>query len=70
MGKKVTFKNLPSREFRRYLTRRPYPRDTRKILQAGMTLQLPAYAFHMALSQVCFSRNPLVLQFMLNSSQT
>ena len=36
-GKKVTLKNPPSREFRGYLARRPYPRDTRKILQAGMT---------------------------------
>ena len=36
-GKKVTLKNPPSREFRGYLARMPYPRDTREILQAGMT---------------------------------
>ena len=29
-GKKVTLKNPPGREFREYLTRRPYPRDTRE----------------------------------------
>ena len=37
-GKKVTLKNPPSKMFREYLMRRSYPRDTRKILQAGMTL--------------------------------
>ena len=37
-GKKVTLKNPPGREFRKYLVKRPYPRDTREILQAGMTL--------------------------------
>ena len=37
--KKVTLKNPPSREFHRYLARRPYLQDTREILQAGMTLR-------------------------------
>ena len=27
-GKKITLKNSPGREFRGYLARRPYPRDT------------------------------------------
>ena len=53
-GKKVTLKNPPSMEFHRYLARRPYPQDTREILQASMTFQLPAYASHVALSQVSF----------------
>ena len=35
--KKITLKNPPSREFCGYLARRPYLRDTREILQAGMT---------------------------------
>ena len=30
-GKKVTTKNPPSRMFREYFARRPYPRDTYKI---------------------------------------
>ena len=54
-GRKVTLKNLQSKEFRKYLARRPYTQDARKILQAGMTLQHSACASHMALSQVSFS---------------
>ena len=53
-GKKVTLKNPPSKAFREYLARRPYPQDTCKILQAGMTLQLSACASHMSLLQVSF----------------
>ena len=53
-GKKVTLKNPLGMEFHGYLARRPYPRDTREILQASMTFQLPAYASHVALSQVSF----------------
>ena len=37
-GKKVTLKNPSSKMFREYLMKRSYPRDIRKILQAGMTL--------------------------------
>ena len=55
-GKKVTLKNPPGREFREYLAKRPYLRDTYEILQAGMTLQLPTCASHVALLQVSFSR--------------
>ena len=51
-GKKVALKNPSGKEFRRYLTRRPYLWDTREILQASMTLQLPACASHVALSRV------------------
>ena len=40
-GKKVTLKNPLGRDFHGYLVRRPYLRDTREILQVGMTLQLP-----------------------------
>ena len=53
-GKKVTLKNPLGMEFHGYLARRPYPRDTHEILQASMTFQLPAYASHVALSQVSF----------------
>ena len=53
-SKKVTLKIPPGREFRGYLARRPYPRDTCEILQAGVTLQLPACASYMALSRVSF----------------
>ena len=35
--KKVKLKNPQSKEFRGYLAIRPYPRDTREILQVGMT---------------------------------
>ena len=52
-GKKVTLSNPLSRKFRKYLTKRPYLRDTRKILQAGMTLQFRTCASH-----VPFSWNP------------
>ena len=55
-GKKVTLKNLLGRKFREYLAKRPYLRDTHEILQAGMTLQLPTCASHVALLQVSFSR--------------
>ena len=55
-GKKVTLKNPPGREFHGYFARRPYSRDTPKMLQAGMTLQLPTCASHVALLQVASSK--------------
>ena len=66
-GKKVTLKNPPSRKFRGYLARRPYSRDTCEILQAGMTLQLPAYASHMAFSWVSFSRASRKIHLFFNT---
>ena len=53
-GKKVTLNKFPIIMICDYLVGRPYLRDTREILQVGMTLQLPAYASHVALSQVSF----------------
>ena len=55
--KKVTLKKPPGREFREYFARRPYSRDTREILQAGMTFQLLACASHIALSRVSFPQS-------------
>ena len=73
-GKKVTLKNPPSKEFRRYLARRPYSQNTRKILQASMTLQLSTRASYVPFSREPFSRanheTALILYFMLNSSPT
>ena len=53
-GREVTLKNPLGRMFCDCLAGRPYSRDTRKILQAGMTLQLSACASHVALSRVSF----------------
>ena len=53
-GKKVTLKNPPDRKFREYFARMPCPQDTRKTLQAGMALQLPTCASHMAILRVSF----------------
>ena len=53
--------------FREYLTRRPYPRNTREILQAGMTLQLPTCASHVALLWVSFSRASREIHLLFNS---
>ena len=54
--KKVILKNPPSREFREYLTRVPYLRNTCEILQAGMTLQLLTCASHVPFSHEPFSK--------------
>ena len=54
-GKKVILKNPLGRMFLGYLVRSPYARDTREILQVGMTFQLPVCASHVALSWVGFS---------------
>ena len=66
-GKKVTFKNPPSRMFHEYLAKRPYPWDTREILQAGITLQLPTCASHVALLRVSFSRASREIHLFFNS---
>ena len=66
-GKKVTLKNPPRRKFRGYLARRPYPWDTREILQAGITLQLPTCASHVALLRVSFSRASREIHLFYNS---
>ena len=55
--KKVTLKNPPDREFCEYLVRRSYSWDTCEILQASMTLQLPACASHVTFSRVSFQRD-------------
>ena len=47
-GREVTLKNPLGRMFRNCLTRTPYSRDTREILQASMTLQLSVCASYVA----------------------
>ena len=66
-GKKVTLKNPLGRMFHNYIAGRPYPRDTCEILQAGMTLQLPACGSHVALSQVSFSLASHEIHLFFNS---
>ena len=54
-GKKVTLKNPPGRMFRDYLTRRPYPRDTRENDNLARLFSFQSWAPHMPFSQKLFS---------------
>ena len=64
-GKKVTLKNPLDRMFRDYLAGRPYPRDTCENDSQARFFSFQSFAPHMALSQVSFSRNPLILHLSL-----
>ena len=54
--KQVTLKKPPDRKFCDYLTRRPYPRDTRENDSLAQLFSFQTCTLHMALSRVSFSR--------------
>ena len=64
-GKKGTLKHLLGRMFREYLVGRPYWRDTHEIDSLTQLFSFQSCAPRMALSQVSFSWNPLILHWSL-----
>ena len=55
-GKKVTLKNPPGRESRRYLAGRPYPRNTREIDSLARLFNFQSCASYMPFSREPFSK--------------
>ena len=66
-GKKVTFINLPGKEFHKVSRWNALPARYSQNQQPGMIFQLPTCAFHVALSQVSFSQASREIYLFFNS---
>ena len=68
-GKQVTLKKPPSKMFRNYLARRPYPQDTRENDSLARSFNFQTCGSFASQLLTSFSQNPLILHLSLNLHQ-